>query len=257
MGWAAFALATAWRVPFARADEPVDYLQEIRPLLGQRCTSCHGAVRKQNGLRLDTAVLARTGGDGGPAVVAGQPAESLLLDAVRGTNGVARMPPEGEPLTAAEIGLLERWIQQGAPAPAEVTPADPAKHWAFQAPVRPPLPVTERAAWSHNPIDRFIAAAQERAGVTSSPPAERALLLRRVYFDLVGLPPRPQELEEFLADDRPDAFERVVDRLLESPQYGERWGRHLMDVWRYSDWDGYGAEVRESKPHIWRWRDWI
>ena len=257
VGWAGLALASVLASPAARADEPVDYLQEIRPLLAQRCTSCHGAVRKQNGLRLDTAALARQGGDGGPAVVAGQPADSLLLDAVRGTNGVARMPPEGEPLTAAEIERLERWIQQGAHAPAEVTPADPAKHWAFQAPVRPPLPVTSREAWSQNPIDRFVAVAQERAGLTPSPPAERALLLRRVYFDLVGLPPKPQELEDFLADDRPDAFERVVDRLLESPQYGERWGRHLMDVWRYSDWDGYGAEVRESKPHIWRWRDWI
>jgi len=241
----------------AHGDEPVDYLQEIRPLLWQRCTSCHGAVRQQSGLRLDTAVLARQGGEGGPAVVPGQPAESLLLDAVRGTPGVARMPPEGEPLSAAEIERLERWIQQGAVAPAETTPADPAKHWSFQSPVRPPVPTPARGEWSQNPIDRFVAIAQERAGVRPHPPAERGVLLRRLCFDLTGLPPKPEELAEFLADDRPDAFERVVDRLLESPQYGERWGRHLMDVWRYSDWDGHGAEVRESKPHIWRWRDWI
>ncbi|RPI91155.1 MAG: DUF1549 domain-containing protein, partial [Planctomycetaceae bacterium] len=241
----------------ASAEDTVDYTQDIKPLLTRRCSACHGALKQQNDLRLDTAALAIKGGMGGPAVVPGKIAESLLIDAVQGTGGLPRMPPEGEPLTAEQIDLLKRWIAAGARAPVEVVPQDPAKHWSYQAPVRGVIPPVVDQAWSHNPIDAFIAARHAQRELRASPSAPRNVLLRRAYIDLTGLPPTREELLAFLADESPDAYERVVDRLLESPRYGERWGRHWMDVWRYSDWDGFGQEVRESKPHIWRWRDWI
>src|SRR5947207_3185631 len=132
-----------------------------------------------------------------------------------------------------------------------------AQHWAFVPPARPALPEVKNAGWVRNPIDAFIATEHERRGLTPRPEAPRHVLLRRVYLDLVGLPPTREELHAFLADTSPDAYEKVVGRLLASPQYGERWGRHWMDVWRYSDWAGYQAEVRESQPFVWRWRDWI
>jgi hypothetical protein len=167
------------------------------------------------------------------------------------------MPLEADPLSDEQIATLKTWIDEGATAPDEPLPADPRDHWSFKKPVRPRLPDVKNLAWSGNPIDRFLAAAHERQGLTAAPPAEKNVLLRRVYLDLIGLPPTPEELRSFLADTSDDAYEKVVDRLLASPDYGARWGRHWMDVWRYSDWDGYGKEVRESRPHIWRWRDWI
>jgi hypothetical protein len=241
----------------AESTDGVDYIRDVKPILSRRCSTCHGALKQKNGLRLDTAALAQQGGDGGPAVVPGSSAESLLIDAVTGANGVPKMPPEGEPLKPEEIEILRKWIDQGAKAPEETTPESPAKHWSYQVPVRPAVPGTANPAWVRNPIDAFIAAEQEKRGLAPSAPAPRNLLLRRVYLDLIGLPPTSEELAAFLADESSDAYDKVVDRLLESPHYGERWGRHWMDVWRYSDWDGYGAEVRESQPHIWRWRDWI
>ncbi|MGE5194146.1 MAG: PSD1 and planctomycete cytochrome C domain-containing protein, partial [Deltaproteobacteria bacterium] len=225
--------------------------------LSRRCYSCHGALKQKNDLRLDTAALAIKGGGSGPAIVPGKSDESLLIDAVIGAEGVKKMPPEGEPLTAEQIAKLRDWINQGAKSPADKIPEDPAKPWSYQPPVRPALPAVQNAAWVQNPIDAFIAAEHERKGLKPSPPATKPVLLRRVYLDLIGLPPTRAEMQAFLADESPDAYARVIDRLLDSPHYGERWGRHWMDVWRYSDWDGYGAEVRESQPHIWRWRDWI
>jgi hypothetical protein len=135
---------------------------------------------------------------------------------------------------------------------ATIAPAaEPAPHWAFVPPKRSAVP------GSGHPIDAFLGVERAKHGVTPRPEADRRTLLRRVYLDLVGVPPTPEEVAAFLADQSPDAFEKVVDRLLASPMYGERWGRHWMDVWRYSDWDGFGAEVRNSQPHIWHWRDWI
>jgi mono/diheme cytochrome c family protein len=241
----------------AEPAEGVDYVRDVKPILSRRCATCHGALKQKNGLRLDTAALAEQGGDGGPAVVPGNSAESLLIDAVTGANGVPKMPPEGEPLKPEEIETLRKWIDQGAKAPEETTPESPAKHWSYQVPVRPAVPQVANGAWAQNPIDAFIAAEQEKRGLAPSPPAAKHLQLRRVYLDLIGLPPTSEEMATFLADQSSDAYDKVVDRLLDSPHFGERWGRHWMDVWRYSDWDGYGAEVRESQPHIWRWRDWI
>jgi mono/diheme cytochrome c family protein len=237
--------------------EPIDYLRDVKPIFTRKCTSCHGALKQKGQLRLDAASLIRKGGAEGPALVAGKAAESLLIDAVTGANGLERMPLDGEPLSEIEITTLKAWIDQGAPAPEEAIPQDPRQHWAFQKPQRPPVPVASHPEWNGNPIDAFVAAAQTQHGLTPRPLADKRTQLRRVYLDLVGLPPTRAELQEFLRDESPDAYQKTVDRLLASPQYGERWGRHWMDVWRYSDWDGYQAEVRESQPHIWRWRDWI
>ncbi len=242
-----------------KATEPVDYWREIKPILAARCTSCHGAVRQKAGLRLDTAALLRQGGDNGPAIAAGNSADSLLIARVTGANGVVRMPPksEGTPLTDKELALLKAWIDQGAKAPPEKTPDDPRRHWAFQLPVQVPLPPARNPRGTRNPIDAFLAAAHERQGLQPSPPVSEDMWLRRVYLDLIGLPPTREELHAFRADDTPEAYEKVVERLLASPHYGERWGRHWMDVWRYSDWFGLGQEVRFSHKHIWHWRDWI
>jgi len=241
----------------------VDYAREIKPILSKRCYDCHGALKHKARLRLDTAALMRKGGDSGPAVEPGQSDESLLVDAVTGRDGW-RMPPEseGSPLSDQDIARLKAWIDQGAKAPADERPQpDPRDHWAFRAPRRPQVPsptaLGPRASRVSNPIDAFLAAEHLKHGLQPRPAADPATLIRRVTIDLTGLVPGPAEVHAFLADPSDRAYEAVVDRLLASPQYGERWGRHWMDVWRYSDWDGFGAEVRESQPHIWRWRDWI
>ena len=169
------------------------------------------------------------------------------------------MPPpsEGLPLGEHEVGVLRAWIDQGAVAPPEAVPPAPNRHWAYVPPVRPAIPAAARRGWASNPLDAFLAAAHQSQGLQASPPVTKDLLLRRVYLDLVGLPPTREELHDFRTDRSPGAYEKVVDRLLASPRYGERWGRHWMDVWRYSDWYGLGEEVRYSHPHIWHWRDWI
>ncbi len=240
----------------AAPADPVDYPGAVKPVLARRCYSCHGALKQRAGLRLDTAGLILKGGDGGPAIEPGRSADSLLVEAITGSEGW-RMPPEGPPLSTDEIGLIRGWIDRGAPAPDEKPQPDPRAHWAFRPPARPEVPRVDGPGGIRNPIDAFIARDLGRRGLVPTPPAGPAELLRRVSIDLTGLAPAPAELAGFLADPSPDAYEKVVDRLLASPRHGERWARHWMDVWRYSDWAGYGAEVRESQPHIWRWRDWI
>jgi hypothetical protein len=231
----------------------VDYRRDVKPILAGRCFACHSAVRQKGGLRLDAAALIRKGGRNGAAVVAGKSAASLLVDAVL-ARGRSRMPPEkeGEGLSRQQITTLETWIDQGARAPDEPVPADPREHWAFQPPKMLAVPPN-----AGHPVDAFLAAERERHGVKPNPPADRATLLRRVSLDLIGLPPTREEIHAFLADESPEAYEKVVDRLLGSPQYGERWGRHWMDIWRYSDPFGFAEEYRYSHRHIWRWRDWI
>ncbi|MGE3780373.1 MAG: DUF1553 domain-containing protein, partial [Pirellulaceae bacterium] len=254
-------LAALLGLPTGRMEaDGVDYLREVRPLLDSKCGACHGAVRQQSGLRLDAGRLIHSGGDSGPAVVPGKSADSLIIARVTGADGESQMPPEGEgkPLTAAEVDLLRRWIDAGAGYPAdEEIPVEPSKHWAYQRPIRSTLPATRDPHWSRNPIDRFIAARRDADGQTPAAEADRATLLRRVYLDLIGLPPTREALHAFLDDPSEAAYDRVVDGLLERPEYGERWGRHWMDVWRYCDWHGSGNEIRYSQRHIWHWRDWI
>ncbi len=244
-----------------RAAEPVDYLRDVKPLLKQRCYACHGALKQKAKLRLDTAATMIEGGRNGPVVAPGDAARSLLIERVSDPDPAHRMPPEGKPLTPEQVAVLRAWVKQGAKAPANEQPeADQKDHWAFRPLKRPARPVlSTRYSVLSNPVDAFLAAEWEKRGLTPSPPADMATLLRRVTLDLTGLPPTREELAAFLADDSPDAYEKVVDRLLASPRYGERWARHWMDVWRYSDWYGRRAvpDVLNSYGQIWRWRDWI
>jgi hypothetical protein len=267
---------------FSRAGSPaVDYVKDIKPLLRERCYACHGALQQKNGLRLDTAELAKRGGKHGPALIARKPEQSRLLAKVSATDLAERMPPEGDALKPEQVELLRRWIAAGASGQKDEKPEpSPRDHWAFKPIVRPPVPVERRSIgvlelWSAasrrpstpplqhsttpNPIDAFLNARLAAAKLTPLPPADKSTLLRRVYLDLIGLPPTREELHAFLADTLPDAYERVVDRLLNDPRHGERWARHWMDVWRYSDWFGRRQvpDVWNSAPQIWRWRDWI
>ncbi|MEX2118835.1 MAG: PSD1 and planctomycete cytochrome C domain-containing protein [Pirellulales bacterium] len=236
----------------SRADE-VDYLRDVKPILARRCYACHGPLKQQQDLRLDSAAAMAKGGESGPALVHGKSQESLILTAVRGTDGW-RMPPEGDPLSDEEIAVLAAWIDAGAVAPDEPL-ADPSEHWAYRPPVRPALP--EAAGEGGNPVDAFVNAQHASRGLQPLPRADKNVLLRRLYLDLIGLPPARAELAAFVSDDSADAYQKVVDRLLADPRYGQRWGRHWMDVWRYADWAGFGNEIRDSQRHIWRWRDWI
>ncbi|GIW87443.1 MAG: cytochrome c [Isosphaeraceae bacterium] len=244
-------------VAVSGAAEGPDYVREVKPILARRCVACHGALQQKSGLRLDTAAGLRVGGDSGPAIEPGRPEESYLLEVVGG-EGPIRMPPEGEPLSAGEVETLRAWIAAGAEAPEDEAPQeDPRTHWAFRPPVKAALPAVADLAWVRNPVDHWIAAARDAQGLSPAPEADRATLLRRVSMDLTGLAPTPEAVRAFESDPSPDAYEQAVEQLLASPAYGERWGRHWLDIWRYSDWDGFGQEVRESQPHIWRWRDWL
>jgi len=229
-------------------DQSVSFLRDVKPILAQRCFRCHSSLEQEANLRLDSVPAILKGGDNGAVVIAGKSQESRLIAAVE-RRGELKMPPEGEPLSHEQIAVLSRWIDAGAPAPSPGAEAK-ADHWAFQKPVRPPVPPVADANWATNPIDAFVGTKHAELKLTPVGEAPANLLVRRVYLDLIGLPPTAEQLNE-------TDYEAVVDRLLHSPQYGERWGRHWMDVWRYSDWDGYKAEIRESQPHIWRWRDWI
>jgi mono/diheme cytochrome c family protein len=253
--WLALAIAA---IPAAAqaAAAPVDYARDVKPLLKARCWACHGVLKQEGGLRLDTAELARKGGEDGRVLVPGNPGGSELVRRVQAKLDDGRMPPEGQPLTGEQISLLSRWISAGATGPADEKPAqDPRRHWAFQIPARRPAPRV--AAALSNPIDAFFADQQQHHGLAPLADADKPTQLRRLYWDLIGLPPTVAELRDFLDDRRPDAWERVVDRLLTNPHYGERWGRHWMDVWRYSDWYGLGDQVRYAQKHMWHWRDWI
>lgn len=247
----------------AFANEQVDYNTQVKPVLVERCVACHGVLKQEGGLRLDTAALAIKGGDSGASIIPGDAAASTLFTRVTETDESTRMPPEGEPLKPEQITALKNWIVQNALAPADEQPQrDPRKHWAFQTPTRVAVPQienpsTEQTRWQHNPIDGFIANEHRKRGLVPQRTADKRVWLRRVSIDLTGLLPTSEELDAFLADNSPDAHDKVVTRLLDSPQYGQRWGRHWMDIWRYSDWWGLGAEVRNSQKHIWHWRDWI
>jgi len=239
------------------AAGPVDYLRDIKPLLQNKCFSCHSARKQEGGLRLDAAVLIQEGGESGPAIVPRKSRDSLLLKLATAADD-NRMPPaeSGTRLTAKEVDLLTEWITAGAKAPDESIPKNPSEHWSFQPPVQSTPPGVS-SNWIRHDIDRFIAAEHQRLGVHAVGETSRSMLLRRASLDLTGLPPTREERREFLNDESSSAFEKAVDRLLDSPRYGERWARHFMDIWRYSDPSGYGKEIRDGRAHIWRWRDWI
>jgi hypothetical protein len=236
------------------------FRERIEPVLRAECYRCHSAEAEEvkGGLRLDSPAALRRGGDSGPAVVPGQSGESLLILALRHEDGLA-MPPKKPRLPDSTIADFVRWVDQGAPdprsEPAGATADDPRQHWAFQ-PVRKPVPPPVRdASWVLNPLDAFILARLEERNWPPAPPAPRADWLRRVTFDLTGLPPTPEEIAAYLADTSRDAAERVVDRLLESPHYGERWGQRWLDVVRFAESEGY--EYDRHLPEAWRYRDYV
>jgi hypothetical protein len=240
------------------ASAAVDYTRDVKPVLAANCCRCHGPQKQKSGLRLDTVAALREGGDSGPAIVPGKSAQSRLIWAVSGGAADTKaMPPEGARLTGDQVALLKRWIDEGAKTPASevaVTPTGKSKHWAFQPVRRVALPRVQNEAWVRNPIDRFILARLEKEGLSGSPQADRTTLIRRLSLDLRGLPPTAEEVARFLADARPVAYERLVDQFLASPHYGERWGRHWLDVARYADSNGFNID---NPREIWKYRDWV
>ena len=260
-GLAIGALACVCVSARAAAAAAPDFVRDIQPLLAKHCLACHAGDDAESGLRLDIRSEAFKGGDGhGPAILPGRAATSPLVQMVRGAVAGLRMPPEDAtvpPLTPAEIDRLAAWVDAGAVWPEGVDAArlvDRRDHWAFKPAVRHEPPRTA-STWPRNDIDRFVLAGLEAAGLTPSPEADRAAWLRRVCFDLSGLPPTPEQVERFAADPTPDAHERVVDELLASPRYGERYAQHWLDVVRYADTHGY--EVNTERPNAWPYRDYV
>ena len=264
------------RVPGAQApaptaaQRPVDFTTDIRPVLEAKCFGCHGDTLKLSKLDLRTRESAIDGGAHGPSLVPGQADKSRMYRVVAGLEEPA-MPMRGPALTAAEVTAVKRWIDDGAawdagvtarPAAATAPPAfeerpitdEERAYWAFKAPVQAPLPEMGRPGLGH-PIDRFLEQARARRGLVAAPRADRRTLVRRAYLDLLGLPPTPAEVDRFVADDRPDSWERLIDVLLASPHYGERYGRHWLDVARYADSGGFEYDVH--RPNAWRYRDYV
>ncbi len=246
----------------ARPDaKDIEFFEaKVRPVLVAYCLECHGATKQKGGLRLDSSSAMAKGGDLGPVVIPGDPAGSPLIEAI-GHEGDVRMPPKGK-IKGEEIKALTEWVRRGAVWPSETAPKETATappsrdFWAFK-PVADPLPPTVRdEVRIRSPLDRFIFARLEAEGLRPAEPADRRTLVRRVTFDLTGLPPTPEEVKAFLADDAADAFDKVVDRLLASPAYGERWARHWLDVARYAEDQAHSFQPR-LYPEGWRYRDWL
>lgn len=249
--------------------EQIEFFEnDVLPILKNNCFKCHGGGEKINGgLRLTSRQGILEGGDSGPAVSLEYPEESYLLGAVN--YDLFEMPPSGQ-LPPEEIAILTRWVESGLPWPpgavelghgSDDTGSEPAVNeqtksfWSFQPAVRPDVPRTKNSTWVTNPIDAFILARLEDAGLSPAQPATKEALLRRAYYDLIGLPPTPKQVQEFLRDEDPLAYEKVVDKLLDSPQYGEHWGRHWLDLVRYAETNSY--ERDGAKPYAWRYRDYV
>ena len=250
------------------ADEPggklppassrqVEFDRDIKPIFAASCLGCHGSKKQKGGLALHRKAPALAGGDDGPAIVPGKSAESRLIRYVAGLDDDHPMPPDGsgKPLTAEQVGLLRGWIDQGADWPEDSKSAsEGSDHWSFRRPAHPEPPEVKEPSWTRNPIDRFVLARLEREGLKPSPEADRTTLIRRLCLDLIGLPPTLEEVDAFVLDNRPDAYERLVDLLLASPHYGERWARRWLDGARYADTNGYEKDRERS---IWPYRDWV
>ena len=247
--------------------EQLDFFEnKIRPVLSQNCYKCHSvnSEKVKGGLLLDSRESSLKGGETGPAIVPGDLEKSLLIKAVRYTDPDLQMPPKKQ-LTDEQIADLEKWVTTGAPDPRIATAAQKAwkdsgkDHWAWQSLTKPAVPEVKDKSWGKTPVDNFILAKLDAKGLTPNPIADRRTLIRRASFDLIGLPPTPEEVEAFIKDESPDAFAKVVDRLLASPHYGERWGRHWLDVARYSDTKGMVRRQREDphSPYAWTYRDYV
>lgn len=249
------------------ATDPAEFFEaRVRPVLAKNCFSCHTATHLGD-LRVDSRAALLKGGKSGPAIVAGEPEKSLIIQAITHRHERLKMPPSGR-LSEDDVAGLVAWIRGGAiwpesqakaPAAANkgyvITP-EQRSFWAFQPVAKPAIPAVKAAVWARSPIDRFVLAKLEEAGLQPAPAADKRALIRRVTFDLTGLPPTPREVDDFLSDTSPDAFRRVVDRLLESPRYGERWGRYWLALARYAD-ARVGAFTDDPAPHAFRYRDWV
>jgi len=262
--------------PETRAALEQYFEQKVRPLLAENCQSCHGGTKQKGGLRLDSLEAILQGGEAGPAVVPGKPDESLLVEAIH-YQGL-QMPPMGK-LAPEKVAVLTRWVSLGAPWPSRDRLAHAASNsvqpqrrqaaraaagrawWSLEPLRRPAVPESAQpgssgwADWSQNPIDRFVQKTLLDHGLTPAPLAAKSVLIRRVMFDLTGMPPTPEEVDDFLADDASDAYERLIDRLLASPHYGQRWGRHWLDLVRYAESDGYRQDA--FRPQAWLYRDYV
>src|SRR5581483_2768390 len=264
--WVLSLAALAVPASGASAD-PVDFFKtQVLPVLQNNCYACH-TTAKMGGLQLDAREHVLKGGNSGPAVVPGNAEQSLLIQAVSHTHARLKMPPQGQ-LSPEQIAALREWVANGAhwvdtgsaPAPAKsaayvITP-EQRKFWAFQPVKKPAIPEVKDPAWARTPIDRFILAPLEARGLKPVGPADKRTLIRRATFDLIGLPPTPEEVDAFLKDSSPDAFAKVVDRLLASPHYGERWARYWLDVARYADEDML-FPAGDPFPNAFRYRDWV
>ncbi len=249
------------QAPLEPSTRPVDFASQIAPILESKCLACHGPAQQLSGLRLDQRSEAFKGGYSGPVIVPGDSGASRLILLVSGQVDGLVMPPVGDRLQAAEISLLRAWIDRGANWPdasgeaAAEAPEPKTDHWAFQPVRRPAPPVVNRQSWTRNPVDRFVLSRLEREGIEPAPEASPATLARRLSLDLTGLPPSPEQVDAFLANPGPGAYERMVDGLLESRHYGERWAIHWLDLARYADTDGYEKDT--ERPYAWRWRQWV
>ncbi len=241
------------------ADRTVEFASEVEPILHVRCYVCHGPSIQTNGLRFDQREAVLKGGYSGPAIVLNDSANSSLIHRIASSKEGFRMPPTEPRLTREEVGILRAWIDQGAPwatvGPQETARPATSDHWSFLPIEHPKPPDVRQSDWTRNSIDQFVLAGLESRGVSPSPEADKLTLLRRLSLDLLGLPPSLEEAQAFLADSDPHAYERVVDRLLDSQHYGEKWARHWLDLARYADSDGYEKDV--ARPYAWRWRNWV
>jgi mono/diheme cytochrome c family protein len=221
----------------AAAEAAPDFASDVRPIFEAHCFKCHGPIKQKSGYRLDVRAIALTGGESGtPNILPSRGATSPLVKFIAGEVEDMKMPPEGEPLTPAEIATIRAWVDAGAPWPdaASAAVADPLDWWSLQ-----PLATVTPPALAGNPLDGFIRTQLAAHGLAPSPPADARTLCRRLYFDLTGLPPTPEDIAAFVADSAPDAYARLVEKLLASPRYGERWARHWLDVVHYGDTHGY------------------
>ncbi|MCG3199895.1 MAG: hypothetical protein GHCLOJNM_04423 [bacterium] len=237
-------------------DRPVDFQTEVFPILQSSCFECHGPERQRAHLRLDGKQVAFKGGKSGPPIVPGDGEGSLLFKRVAGLGEEEQMPPTEKKLSGEQMGQIRAWIDQGARWPEEVGAQISAdeKHWAYKPPVRPDIPQSQTEQWVRNPVDSFVLARLEHEGLSPSPEAPKETLIRRLSLDLIGLPPTVEEVDAFLSDPSVDAYEQLVDRLLASPHYGERWARVWLDLARYADTNGYEKDLVRS---MWPWRDWV
>jgi cytochrome c553 len=251
----------------APTPEQIEFFEKkVRPILVDNCVSCHGPKKQELGLRLDTKAGALKGSDVGPVLVSGEPEKSSLIEAVRQTGDTKMPPPEkGKKLSDDAIDALTAWVKMGVPWPdgpagdakplsvAEVR----AKHWSFKPVKKPDIPKVDNAAWIKTPVDAFVLAKLQENKLAPAPAADKRTLIRRATFDLIGLPPTPDEVAAFEADNSPDAYDKLIDRLLASPHYGERWGRHWLDVARYADTKGYAFTEERRFPYSYTYRDYV